>query len=236
MSNQNLTKEKIETILNAINEAKYITPSSQPIKITHHKFRTLQLKDESYIEIDFIDTFLEKLEKDEGIIKIVKLGEPPAIIFVVGSRIDPDDRYYIFEIKDGFDEYCSKIFSKNDNINPTIGQNLKELRISYSEHSRQIILNDFFLIANPDFDSENEQVFFYLYRNSNKLIGKGELMEDLKITLTKDFNKILENLNFKKDLRKAFFDVSKDSIKFYNPVSKQRSEALGIKNIPIQVK
>lgn len=49
MTNQNSTKEKIETILNTINESKYITPSSQPIKITHHKFRTLKLKDESYI-------------------------------------------------------------------------------------------------------------------------------------------------------------------------------------------
>ena len=38
--------------------------------------------------------------------------------------------------------------------------------------------------------------------------------------------KIVENLKFKKDLRKAFFDISQDSIKFFNPVSKERLQEL----------
>ena len=108
--------------------------------------------------------------------------------------------------------------------------------ISYSESSREIILNNLFLIAKPDFDSENEQVFNYLYKNPNKPVGRGEIMEDLKISLTKDFHKIVENLKFKKDLRKAFFDISQDSIKFFNPVSKERLQELGIKTIAIEIK
>lgn len=109
--------------------------------------------------------------------------------------------------------------------------------ISYSENSREIILNDFFLISKPDFNSENEQVFYYLYRNPNRTIEKSEIEENFKAnqTLTKDFHKIVENLKFKKDLRKAFFDISQDSIKFFNPVSKERLQELGIKNIPIKV-
>jgi hypothetical protein len=227
---------KILIILDTINEAKYITPSDQPIKITHHKFRTLKLKDESYIGEDFINTFLEKLDKDDKVIELIKLGEPPAPIIVGGMRHDPDDHYYIFKIKEGFDEYYNKISGKIENINQNIIPNKKELRISYSEHSRKIILNDFFLIAKPDFDSENEQIFHYLYRNPNKSITKSEIISDLKITLTKDFSKIIENLNFKKNLRDAFFDVSKNSIQFHNPVSQERLNALDIKEISIQVK
>ncbi len=123
---------------------------------------------------------------------------------------------------------------KNENI----GIKSDGCWISYSENSREILLNDLFLISKPDFESENDQVFYYLYRNPNKTITKVEVQENFtgNKTLTKDFNKIVENLKFKKDLRRAFFDISQDSIKFYNPVSQKRLQELGIKNIPIEIK
>jgi hypothetical protein len=178
---------------------------------------------------------LKKLELDKELIKINKFGKDAQYVDeLYYSKIDDDS--YIIEIKEGFDEYCNEIFAEDSNINKNIIPNKKELKVSYSEHSRKIILNDFFLIAKPDFDSENEQIFHYLYRNPNKSITKSEIISDLKTTLTKDFSKIIENLNFKKNLIGAFFDVSKNSIQFHNPVSQERLNALDITEISIQVK
>jgi hypothetical protein len=234
MNGQDLAKEKIKLILDYINEIRAITPKNEPIKLSYSKLIYLSVYGYS-IDENFINSFLKKLELDKELIKINKFGKDAQYVDeLYYSKIDDDS--YIIEIKDGFNEYCNEIFADDNNINKNITPNKKELRISYSEHSRKIILNDFFLIAKPDFDSENEQIFHYLYRNPNKSITKSEIISDLKITLTKDFSKIIENLNFKKNLRDAFFDVSKNSIQFHNPVLQERLNALDIKEISIQVK
>ncbi len=46
---------------------------------------------------------------------------------------------------------------------------------------------------------------------------------------------IIKELGFKKDLREAFFNISKTNIKFINPVPKKVLEDLGIKNIKISI-
>jgi len=222
--------EKIKIFLNEIDQIKQITVENKPIRIS--AFDLFQ----KGIDDDFVHAYLKKLDYEFGIVTIRNLGESNIAIY----NDNPDQGYNVFDLKEGFGEYYLKKtqISEISNKNLKLQDNPKSynLKITYSETNREIILNNLFLIAKPDFDSENEQVFFYLYRNPNTLIKRGEVMENLNTTLTKDFGKIIENLNFKKDLRKAFFDVSRDSIKFYNPVSKERLDELGIKNIAIKVK
>ena len=224
--------EKIKIFLNEIDEVRQITPSGKPIRISYNTAKTKGLDN------DFVHTYLKKLEQEYKIIKILNLGTPVVGFVIGGGNYNPDEHHHVFELKEGFAEYCSQTIHQpvNNNIEQEKVNSKNELRITYSEHSRKILINNFFLIANPDFDSENEQVFFYLYKNPNILIKKGELMEDLKVSLTKELPKIVENLNFTKAFRKAFFDVSQDSIRFYNPVSEQRLKELGITELPIQAK
>jgi hypothetical protein len=227
------TIENYLAILKDIKNKYEITPADDNIKLScvnhSHGYHR--------ISPDIVDKLTKKLQSDFGIIRIISFDEGD-VITGYGNRPE----FQIKIIEDKFLHFLKLVENRfqslsNKTSNQTVNSSKNDsLKISYSEHSREIILNDLFLISKPDFDSENERVFDYLYKNPNRIIGKGEIIEDIKISLTKDFNKIVENLKFKKDLRKAFFDISQDSIKFYNPVSKERLAGLGIKNIPIEIK
>ncbi len=103
--------------------------------------------------------------------------------------------------------------------------------IFYSKQ-RQVLLNNI-EIARPDFDSENELVFSFLMDNSNKKHTKAEIEKAVGKPLTKTLHKIVENLGFKGEIRQAFFDVSKDSICFRNPIRKEDLDKLGITKLKL---
>ena len=89
-------------------------------------------------------------------------------------------------------------------------------KITYE--SREILINGK-PIARPNFDGENDLVFNYLILNPNQKFTRKQIEEAVKSKLRKSLSKIVENLGFKKDLRKIFFNVSSSSIQFNNPVS-----------------
>jgi len=103
-------------------------------------------------------------------------------------------------------------------------------RVSYSDKSREIFVNDF-LLAKPDFGLENEMVFGYIFQHPNERLSKTQIEQDLNISVSKSFHKIVENLGFKGDLRKAFFDISKTYIRFKNPLTKKDLDLLHIETL-----
>ncbi len=105
-------------------------------------------------------------------------------------------------------------------------------KITYTK-TREILLNEALRLAKPDFDSENEVVFDYLYKNPNKKITKDQMERELRIKIAKSFHKIVENLGFKGDLKRVFFQVSKTSIYFRNPITEDDLEAPGIGKIKL---
>lgn len=112
-----------------------------------------------------LESILNKLEHDY---KVLKINSPPSAF-----PFDEDYNFYNITVKitetrqllEEIQEYMQKMLPKIYS-----GSKHNSLWISYSEHNRQIILNGFFLLAKPEFSSENEQVFYYLYRNPNKII------------------------------------------------------------------
>jgi len=224
------TIEDYRVLLNVIKYQQETTITNSDIEIIcqENYFEDYQINSDTTKKI------IAKLHDDFGIVKIKKFDKGDTV-----TGYGNFSSIHIEIIENKFFNFMKLIedqFKKLKGIKNIDSTKDNDLRITYSEHSREILLNNFFLIAKPDFNSENEQVFYYLYKNPNKNITKAEIIEDLKITLTKDFGKIIENLKFKGDLRRAFFDISKNSIQFYNPVSKERLEALGIRNIQIQAK
>lgn len=107
------------------------------------------------------------------------------------------------------------------------------LQVTYTK-SHQIILNDTFQLAQPQFNGENDLVFSYLIENPNKTYTKKQLEQELKIKITKHLHKIVENLGFKGDLAKVLFSTSKTSITFRNPVTQADLEQMGISKIRLK--
>ena len=93
--------------------------------------------------------------------------------------------------------------------------------ITYTKQ-RQILLNNNAEIGKPDFNSENDLVFSFLYEHPNETFTKGQLEKAIGSTLTKSLHKIIENLGFEGDIKKAFFSVSKNAVQFRNPVTREQ--------------
>lgn len=101
--------------------------------------------------------------------------------------------------------------------------------IDYSERSRKVILNGEKQLARLNFNSTNELVFDYLYRNTGKRVTVKELeAEVLKEPLTKTLHAIVRDLGFTGVLAQLFFDVSKSAIRFSNHITEAELEAFDI--------
>jgi len=104
-------------------------------------------------------------------------------------------------------------------------------KIKYTA-AREILLNNF-LLSKINFNSENDNVFGYIYRNPNKIINIKELEKSIGGTITKNLHKIIENLGFKREFKKAFFNISKNDIFFRNPLKQKELDDLGISRLKL---
>lgn len=94
-------------------------------------------------------------------------------------------------------------------------------KITYSDHSREIKLNGI-TIARPDFESENDRFFNYIYNNPNRSITKTEIENSIQGKLKKNNSDILKDLGFTNNIRKIFFPgATKTKVKFNNPITKE---------------
>lgn len=101
--------------------------------------------------------------------------------------------------------------------------------------AREILLNGF-QIAKPDFDSENEVVFSFLFKHPNKRHTLKDIETATGRKLTKTLHKVIENLGFTGDIKKVFIDVNKDSVCLRNPITQDDLDKLGIKQIKFNIK
>lgn len=95
--------------------------------------------------------------------------------------------------------------------------------ISYSDHSREIKLNNI-VLKKPDFNSENDNCFHHIYKNPGRPIGIAELEEAVGDKLKKRLAHIVRDLGFVHELKDIFFPVvTKNEVMFVNPITKQYS-------------
>lgn len=171
-----------------------------------------------------IKTLLDRLESDDKIIKSYKQHE---------------ENYFI-EIAGNFRSYLIRLKSDPD-YQKFAGDKLEDIQIidpiyqvKYSEKTREILINNF-LLAKPDFDSENERVFDFLFANPGTKFSVNDIEKHLGEPLGKSLHKIVENLGFTKELKAAFFSVSATSIQFRNPVTKADLEKAGLRYFRLQI-
>ncbi len=94
--------------------------------------------------------------------------------------------------------------------------------ITYTKQ-RQILMNNA-QIGKPDFNSENDLVFSFLYEHPNESFTKEQIEKAVSVKLNKSLHKIVENLGFEGDTKEVFISVSKNAIQFRNPITKQDLE------------
>lgn len=92
--------------------------------------------------------------------------------------------------------------------------------LSYSIDNK-ILLNKEVLISKPQFGNENDIVFRHLIEHPNQSFTRQQINEATGRKIGKDFHKIVENLKFKGELRRLFFNVSENSILLRNPINKK---------------
>jgi len=86
--------------------------------------------------------------------------------------------------------------------------------------NREVRVNGFRL-SRPNFNSENEVVFDYLFRHPNRRIELAEIESVTGRPLTKKLREIVRDLGFRAELREIFFPgIAKTAIEFVNPVTR----------------
>lgn len=86
--------------------------------------------------------------------------------------------------------------------------------LSYKD--RKLIIDDFIIIAAFRTGSLNEEIFEYLYNHQNQKVFLSDLERNVFKGRTVIFNKIVDSLGFKSDLKRLLFTTGKDFI-IYHP-------------------
>jgi mRNA-degrading endonuclease RelE of RelBE toxin-antitoxin system len=237
-------EEKLDKILFKLTEERKLTRKGHKTKV--------KFNDRSFTKIEVSDIYriLLKLQDDEKALTIVESLTPIDHVYPDypnNSIAHPNDydlvNVVVVELDDKFDKWLmhkkkieqaiNSVFSNtaiDDIKNKPKSKSIYQIKYGADQ---RIILNNLFELSKPNFDSENANVFDFLYNNPNKKYTLQEIESSLDQKLTKNLSKIVENLGFTKDLKKVFFQVSKTSIIFHNPISQKRMNNLDFKIIKL---
>ena len=140
------------------------------------------------------------------------------------------ENIYLIRLKKDFINKINKSLKIIDKI--------EKYRVTYNNKKRYLYVNNLY-ISKFTFDKTNDRLFSFLIKNPNKKFSKIEIQEKIaKINRLKSFKigglqtKIIQ-IGFKKDMLKAFFDISKTSIIFHNPVYESRMQDLELEHLSI---
>ncbi len=207
-------EEKKAIIIHSILEAKKLHIENRKFILFTEK-RPLNSIEEHEIR-DILIQFqnLHKLKVEN-----VYIGKPSPILKSFYLHIGQPENY--IEVSNIEVDYFEKEFLKHKQY--LSEEKLPAINNFFIEFNsdRRIMLNGKIDIAKPDFGGTNEAIFIFLYDNPNKLFSKKEIEEETHKEITQSFDKIVENLGFRRGLKAAFFDISDktSSIKFKNPIT-----------------
>jgi len=220
--------EKIWNVLQEIEEKRQLGSDNNPVKLSCTLNYSGTEANEQY---EIRKNILEKLSSLGAINNLNKVK----VNHKHGSSL-----YWSFSIGDKYQSVLDN-YQRQYKENAKEYEQTREIQIENPVYEiaytglREILLNKIFQIAKPDFDSENDLVFDFLYKHPNKKYTLKEIEEGIGNKLGKTLHKIVENLGFKGDLRKIFIDVSGTSICFKNPITKDDLEKIGITRIKLSL-
>lgn len=223
--------EKIWGVLQEIEDKRGITLTGDDIPIQQAHLSKTHNDREAKIASDERLNILKKLENEDKAIKDIRWPKG----FHQFGYLKIGDRY--FEVLDYYEKEYKNAAKDYQQSREEEKPDTKDIayEVKYSEKSREILINNF-LLAKPDFNSENEVVFSYLNKNANRTVSTDELEKQVGGKLKKPIHNILRDLGFTGKFAKAFFSASKNGVVFRNPITYQDLKDLGIERIKIQEK
>ena len=230
-------KQKMDYVIRLINEANYITPPDENIRLYPNN------ETRQYVTSSEFSSILRRLEKFNGVIKLVRDANEKIYRkrrsggYI--SNYEVSLGYYEIKVLEPFNNMMAAIeaietrkaeankppaqpqvvYVSRDEQNPLM------FWVEYSP-KRNILLNGYLEIGKPTLGNENDLVFDYLYQHPNQVIQKEEIEKGINQTIKKDLDKIVDNLGFKRGLGKLFFEASKTTILFRNPIPKSTLEEM----------
>ncbi len=165
-----------------------------------------QLKDKHHL-FHFIQ------HKSAGLVK----GGMPADL----SNVQISFEYFLYALEDIILRLEER---KNLAIRQEIAEKERETdilyKISYSEHTREIKLNNI-LLAKLQTDSKNVNFFEYVFTHPNELLLISDIEKATACSLSDNVHDILRDLNFKANTKTVFFPIAtKIKVMFMNPITK----------------
>lgn len=224
-------KQKISCLLEKVDELSLITLENEPIKIHQMEF----FKGSSEInDHEEIIKILLKLE-EEKIIKIIQIATDVLSVPPPEEGYIDEKFFFILKKDENFKNYYKNLEEELYPEKSKQKNNEIAYEVTYNEKDRKILINNF-LLAKVDFDSVNEWVFSYLYKNIGKKIAKDKLEKERGEKIKKSLHDIVKDLGFTGDLKTLFFQASEKSIKFTKTITFQDLKDLKIDFIRIQEK
>lgn len=224
--------EKIWNLLQEIEEKRQLVSDDSPIRLPCYLNHSGTEADEQY---EARKNILEKLSSLRAINNLHKGKVHHKKVAYLFWSFSIGDKYFdVFSEHEGEYKKVAQDYQQ-DREEEKIDAKDIAYEVKYSEKSREILTNNF-LLAKPDFNSENEVVFSYLYQNANRTVKTAELEKQVGDKLKKPIHNILRDLGFTGKLAKAFFSASKNGVMFRNPITYQDLKDLGIERIKIQEK
>lgn len=239
-----LTDEQ-KTIIKVLKHYYDISPSDEQVVIPCRDLTR-------YVNAHRVDLILKKFAKDYAIISNVSNDMNRDNTYIESTLV------FTNKFEDFYDEYVAKeeereeqarrewreeqermgaefdafVFSDSKDKKADTDDS-KMYWLDYSEKNRKLILNDCFVIAKTNLNSANDNFLSYIFQNQNREISLAEVQEKGKAEIKRDFHKVLDDLNFRGAVKKLFFDVSKTTITFHNPVSKKQVQEASIELIQL---
>ncbi len=223
--------EKIWGILQEIEDKRGIRSAGEDIPVQQVHLSKVKNDREAKAASDERLNILKKLENEDK--AIIDIRWPKGFhqfgYLKIGDRYFEALNYYKEEYKKAANDYQQSQEQEKADINSIAYE------VKYSDKVREILINNF-LLAKPDFNSENDNVFSYLYRNANRAVKIEELEQHIGGKLKKTIHNILRDLGFTGNFTKTFFSASKNGVIFRNPITYQDLKELGINRLKIQEK
>lgn len=91
-----------------------------------------------------------------------------------------------------------------------------------------IILNNKYQLSRMEYGSNSYEIFSFLFKNERKDISKEKIEKNKIIEITRSLSKTLDEIGFKKQLKKLFLKSSRKKVMFRNKVTRGEIKELKI--------
>lgn len=146
--------------------------------------------------------------------------------------------YYVQILQPKFDEILEEVTKQkptplpkkksSEKIDPPKSESKANEYFVSLNSARKVLLNNTLVLASPNFNTENHQFVEYILEHPKETLKKSDIEQDAKIKLKKSFHAILNDLGFKGEIKKLFFQASKTSVYFRNHIPESELPQLEI--------